>query len=192
MLDVGLDLLGVERTEVIAGKHTLAELLGIATGEDVAELRLSQEKGLQRCAVSNRQICQHTQLCQGREGQVLRLVDNQHGALPGDTIGSKELRERTQHALFVAAGSLQTKARDDDAQEIRRRELRRRYLGGDILAGVELLPDMLDKRRLAGPDLAGDHHEPVALAQPISYMRQRLAMRFAAKEEASVRCQPER
>src|SRR6266496_1257051 len=192
MLDVGLDLLGVERAEVIAGKHSLAQLLGVATGEDVAELRLSQKKGLQRRTVSNRQICQHAQLFQSREGQVLRLVDNQQGALPGDTIGTKELRQRTQHALFVAAGSLQTKARDDDPEKIGWRELRRRYLGGDILAGVQLLPDMLDERRLARPDLAGDHHEPVALAQPISYMRQRLAMRLAAKEEASVRCQAER
>src|SRR6266849_3141343 len=192
MLDRGLDLLGGERAEMIAGEHPLPQLLGIATGEDVAELRLPQKERLQGCAVPDRQVCQHAQLFQGRERQVLCLVAHQQGALPGDMIGAKKLRQRAQHAFFVAAGFFQAKARDDDAEKIGRRKLSRRYLSGYILAGVELRPDMLDERRLSRPDLAGDHDEPVALTQAIGYMRQRLAMRLAAKKEASVRCQPER
>jgi hypothetical protein len=52
---------------------------------------------------------------------------------------------------------------------------------------LELRPQMLDQRGLAGAHLAGDDDEALLLAQPVDEVRDGARMPAAAEEEAVVR-----
>ena len=81
MLDIGLGLGFAQRTQMISRRYPLPQLLEPRAAEYRAELRLPEQKALQRHRPVDDDVGQHAQLFERLEGQVLRLVDDQQHAL---------------------------------------------------------------------------------------------------------------
>ncbi len=92
MLDIGPGFGFVERTEMVGGGHPLAQLLEPRAAEDRAELRLPEQKALQRHCLVDDDVGQHAQFFERFERQVLRLVDDQQRALAGAMLGERQSR----------------------------------------------------------------------------------------------------
>ena len=78
------------------------------------------------------------------------------------------------------------------AQQVVARDLRGDDAGDRIGVAVELRPELLDQRGLAGADLAGDDDEALLLRQPVDQVRDRPAVPAGAEEEPAVGRQLER
>ena len=97
MLDVGLGVLLVERAEVAAGGHPLAQLQHARALQNLSELGLPDQEGLQQGLFTKLEVGQHAQFFDRLRLQVLRFVHDQQAALALRGLGDEEGFERHQH-----------------------------------------------------------------------------------------------
>src|SRR5690606_31993571 len=81
VLDVGPGLGGIHRAQMGVGGDALAELLELLAGKGFPELRLPQQERLEQGARPFLEVGEHAQLFERAHGKVLRLVDDEGGAL---------------------------------------------------------------------------------------------------------------
>ena len=101
-------------------------------------------------------------------------------------------KRRSSVALSAPSSSAQAEIGHHQAQQVVAGHLRGDDARHDVGAAVELRPELLDQRRLAGADLAGDDDEAFLLRQPVDQMRDRAAVAAGAEEEPAVGGQLER
>src|SRR5262249_32756272 len=91
MEEVRSGLGGGKWSKVIAGDHTLAQLLEIRPRNEFAKLRLADEKALERRSAADLEIGKHTEFFESAHGEVLGLVDNEKRASSREMARFKEL-----------------------------------------------------------------------------------------------------
>ena len=79
--NIGLDLAGFHRVQVMGGDNALAQLLQLGVALNIgAKLRLAQQQDLQQRVAAQLEVGEHAQLFQRLDGQVLRFIDHQQAA----------------------------------------------------------------------------------------------------------------
>ena len=94
VLDVAPSLFTVHRPQVATGRHPLAQLQHVGALQDVAELGLTDQEGLQQGLLAMLKIGQHAQLFDGLLTQVLRLIDDEKATFALGELGDEEGFER--------------------------------------------------------------------------------------------------
>ena len=79
MPHIGADLVGIERPQVATGGDPLRELAHLLPVEDLQQLRLAEQHDLQQLVAIRLEVGQQAQLFEDIDGEILRLVDDQHG-----------------------------------------------------------------------------------------------------------------
>ena len=96
--------LPIERLELIADRHALIELAQFGRSQQRLQVQLPDEDDLQQLFLVGLEIRQNADLLEHRQRQVLRLVDDQHGAgLERDQTEQKVV-ERVDELLLAGAG----------------------------------------------------------------------------------------
>ncbi len=165
----------------------MTQLIEFLAGQRLAKLRLSEKETLQRGAAGDLQVGQHTQFLERRDREVLAFVDEQQRSLALLMDTEQEGFEAPQERRLVGALLSDAEGRGDHAQHVVGVELGIGDLRRDEFAAVELLQEVLDDGGLAGPDIAGDDDESLALTETIGQVCHRLGMSRAAEEEARIR-----
>ena len=171
-----------ERSQVVPRGDPLRQLTQRRTLHQVGQLRLRDEDDLQQLVTRSLDVGQQAQLFQHFHAQVLRLVDDDHGAPParvgveqGPREGVDEDLEagrpgRVGHVQLVAHGREQLDRRQAGREDHRHVDVDR-----------QLVEEGATDGRLAGPDLPCQLDEPAAL-QPIDEVGERLPVPLAQEE----------
>jgi hypothetical protein len=161
------------------GRHVprLAQLRSI---EQTHQLRLTDEDDLQQLLLRRLQVRQQADLLEDLRAEVLRLVDDQHGAPPaGMRLQQVTVDRVDQH--FEARGPVGI--RDPQLVAYRRQELDvgqpRIEDQRDVDVGRELIEEAAADRRLAGADLARQLDESSGGANAVQEVREGLAVAIA-------------
>jgi hypothetical protein len=176
---------------MVGGDDALAQLVELGTCQRAAELRLSEQKALQRGAAADLQVRQHAQLLERGNREVLAFVDEEERALTLLVDALQEGLEAPQQRRLVGAFLVDAEGGGDHAQHVVGTELGIGDLGGDVFAAVELAQQVLDDGGLSGADIAGDDDEALALAETIGQMGHRLGVSGTGEEKARIRRQLE-
>ena len=192
MLDVALRFLGVERADVAGGGHALPELLHLGALQDLAELGLADQEGLQQRLVAELEVRQHAQFLDRLRRQVLRLVDDQQAALALAGLADQEGLDRDQQLGLRRVLDVDAERRADHAQRVFGAELRGDQVADDDIAAVQAVDQRAQHRRLAGADLAGDDDEPLVARHAVLEIGAGAAVLLAAEVEAGVGVELER
>ena len=172
---------------MIRGENALTKLFEIGICQRGAELRLTEQDGLHRGATVDRDVGQHAQLFERRHRQVLHLVHHQQAAPPGGTLIARHALEATQQRRLVGAAIVgHAEIGHREAQQVVAGDPRGDDARHHVAVPVELRPELLDQRGLAGADLAGDDDEAFLLRQTIDQVRDRAAVAARAEEEPAV------
>ena len=174
-------------------QHTLAQLFGVLQRKHGTELRLPEQDGLHRGASVHRDVGQHPQFFQRRQGQVLHLIDQQQQAAAGFAVLPHDMFVTHQQRCLVAADiGLPPETGHGQTQQIVAGHAGGDDAGHDVGAAVELGPQLFDQRRFAGPDLPGNDDEAFFLRQAVDQMRDGAAVPAGAEEKSAIRRQQER
>lgn len=160
MVDVRRCFDRVERLQVIADRDALPQLLEFRPRQNVPQVRLPDERDLDQLGFFCLEIRQHADFLERRRVEVLRFIhdekDEPAGAALLDEI-AREIAQQVRLAPSLAGVEAEVEHRRFNQLagiEIRVDEPRHRR------ALVELAEHGLQKRRLAGTNLAGDDDEP--------------------------------
>ena len=186
-------LLTRERPEMIAHRDALAQLAQTMAVEAVAQFRLADQHDLQQLAVVSLKVREQADLFKQVFGQILRLVNDEHGVpalfdlfqqkLIDERQGVQPIQSRwpTGRPNSVAMAFINSSALSTGIQNQR---------GG--IPAVELFQHRAAQRRLARAHLAGKLHETLALADAVKQMVQRFAVLAALEKKTRVRREVER
>ena len=104
VIDVILNLFGIEGIEVMRRDDALAQLLEIGMiCQRAAEFRLAQKQALQKRMRAKLEVRKHPQLFQCGEIEVLAFIDNQQTAPAFARLVLKETLNRAESASLVLA-----------------------------------------------------------------------------------------
>ena len=190
VLDVGLGLGGIQRGQVITRGDALGKLAQFRAIEHVAQLGLAKQDDLQQLLRRRFQVGQQADLLQRIQGQVLRLVDDQHHAqalrVGIQQIGVECIRQPLEAAML--AGDVELELLADGLDHLHGREL-----GIEQQGNLGVFRQLFEKQAaeggLAGADFAGELHEATAaaLADAIQQVRERIAVALGKEYIARVR-----
>src|SRR5262245_35562590 len=99
MADVRPGLRARERLEVIARCNALGQLTELGLIQDRRQLRLTDENYLEELLPGRLEVREETHLLEHLGGEVLRLVDDDHGATARG-VRLQEMRVETVHQRF--------------------------------------------------------------------------------------------
>src|SRR6266850_652293 len=184
--DVEARLLGGQRADVAAQSDALLELAQLGHVELVAQLGLADEEDLHQLLAGRLEVREQAHRLQRLHREVLRLVDDQDRAQPLPVLVDEELVELEQPLGVGGAHRLHAPVVQDVLQQ---------PLGGEggvvhvghVRVAVEPLQQRAQERGLAGPDLAAQHDEALALAHSIEELRQGFAVPARLEQELGVR-----
>ncbi|EWS63906.1 hypothetical protein Y695_02857 [Hydrogenophaga sp. T4] len=180
----------VERVEVKARDHALCELLQFGPGQQVAQLRLTDQDDLQQLAGVGLQVGQQAQLFEHVGRQVLRFVDDEHGVLSCGVGGQQKSVERVD--VVFGGGLTRTLVVHHHPELVtdRAQQLDDRELGVEDVSDPAVLGGLLQKAAadggLAGADLAGEQHKTATALNAVQQMGERLPVAFAHEEVTRV------
>ncbi len=193
MEDIGLDLLGLHRIEVVRRDHALAQLFERRRmKQGLAEFRLAEQENLEQRMAAELEIRQHAQLFERRDREVLPLVDDQQSAAAGARLFAQILLHRAQQFGLALPFPFDAELFGDEAEQVVALDLRRHQLDRGQAIGVDRVHQMPDQRCLARADVAGDDDETFALREAIAEVGHRFAVGAAFEIEMRVWRQLER
>ena len=140
--DVRGGRLRVERLQLVADGDALIELPQLRRSQQRLQVQLADEDDLQQLLLVGLEIRQNADLLEHVQRQVLRLVDDEHGARLQRNQAEQEIVERVDQLLLADAGQpagLDVVARDD--AEVLQDSLQQ------ILFGQERIQDQRGERR---------------------------------------------
>ena len=161
-------------------------------GELVAELGLAEQEDLDQRLAGDLEVGEHPQLFERRDRQVLRLVDDQQGALAGAIFLLEPVLDRVEQPSLLDRAGGDAEPLRGEAEHVVALDLGRDQADRVQPRAVDIGEQMLDQGRLAGADLAGDGDEALALRQAVAEIGHRLAVGAALEPEARVGRQLER
>ena len=155
-------------------------------GELVAEFGLAEQQRLQQGAAADLEVGEHAQLFERRDRQVLRLVDDQQGALAGARLLLEPLLDRVEQPRFLDRAGVEPEPLRDQAQHVVALDLGRDQADRVQAGAVDIGQDMRDQGGFARADLAGHDDEALALGEAVAEIGHRLPVRPAVIPEARV------
>src|SRR5204862_8136256 len=105
MRDVRSDRFFVERLQLVPNGDALVELPQLRRSQQRLQVQLPDEDDLQQFFLVGLEIRQDADLLEHRQRQVLRLVDDQHGARLERNQREQEIVERLDQLLLGDAGN---------------------------------------------------------------------------------------
>ena len=166
----------------------LRDLAHVLTGEQLAQLRLSDEDHLQQLAGRGLEVGEQPHLFEDIALEQVRLVDQHRDAPPCRVRGEQMRRERVDQRLDAAARGVRHRDPQlfaDGEQELGHGDARvedQRDLHAVRLAREQ----RTHQRGLAGTHLARELDEAARLADAVDEMRERLGVAGAREEIARV------
>ena len=167
MLDITLSFLDIERTNMAGRGDPLAQLLHVRMLQDLAKLRLPDQKGLQQRLFAELKIRQHAQFFDRARREVLRFVHDQQAAFAFADLRHQEGLQRHQQIGLRHILDPHTKGGADHAQGVFRIELRADQVGRSHRVSVHTLEQPTHDGGFARTYFAGDDDEPLIAQQAV-------------------------
>src|SRR6516164_8792357 len=131
MLDIRSTLAFAQGTQMISSGDPLPQLFEPRATKCCAELRLTEQKALQRHRPVKEDVRQHAQLFERLKGQVLRLVNDQEHTLAVAMLSQCEIADALQQRSFSEPLFGDTETGGDHEEKVVSSELGRNDLRGD-------------------------------------------------------------
>jgi len=186
MLDVGLSLGAVHRSQVIGRGYPLAQLLELGALHQQAQLGLAHQKALQEPLVAELEVGQHAQFFDRAAREILGFVDDQQGALALRHERHEERFELGEQLRLVDRLRRQSERHGDGMQQLLRVELGRDQLGGNESVGIDLFEQAAHKRGLTGTDFSGDDDEAFTLVHAVLQVGEGALVAATAVEKGGI------
>ena len=175
--------------QVIPCRDALAELAHVLAAQDVAQFRLADEDDLQQFGARRFQVGQQADLFQQAGGQVLRFVDDEHGAPALGMAFQEPLVERV-HMVLDAARRTDAPV-DGQLIAYGRQQFGFAEAGVQAHGEVDVVRQLFDQTAghggLSGADLTGQQDEAAGAIDAVLQMRERFLMALTQKEVAGIR-----
>ena len=155
-------------------------------GELVAEFGLAEQDGLQQRPAADLEVGEHAQLLERGDRQVLRLVDDQQGALAGAQLLVEPLLDRIEQPRLLDRAGVEAEPLRDQPEHVVALDLGRDQADRVQPGAIDIGQQMRDQGRFARPDLAGDDDEALALGEAVAEIGHRLPVGPAVEPEARV------
>ncbi len=174
------------------GNDALVNLLQGGGEDQLAQFRLAEQENLQQWPRADLDVGQQSQLFHGGNGQILRLIDDQQGAMAIPVPGPELMGQALQQLAFLDDARGHAKLVGDHLEQIVRLQLGTDQIGHvDILLG-QPLQQGADEGGLAGARAPGDHHEAFRPHEGVGHVGLRLGVTLVGVGKSVIRAQPER
>ncbi|MEZ6194475.1 MAG: hypothetical protein R3F20_01930 [Planctomycetota bacterium] len=180
-------LLHAERRQVIAHRDALPQLPETGVLDLLLQLGLPEQEDLDELLGLGLEVRDQPDLLHRREGQVLRLVDDEDDVAVLGELLDEELVDRVEDRDPVSLLDVEPELAGDGVEELDPGQTGVRHQRGDGALGLEVAQERAAERRLAGPDLSRDHREPLAGLHGVEELGEGLVVALAREEEARVR-----
>src|SRR5581483_1932418 len=185
---------------LVPNRDALIELAQLGRAQQRLEIQLADEDDLQQLLFVRFEVREDANLLEHRHRQVLRLVDDEHGARLQRHEAQQEVVERVDQLLFARrrqASVARVLARDD--AEVLQDALEELLFGEKRIQHerrerrpIDLFEQRAAQRRLPRADVAGDGDEPFAAPNRVLQQIERVRVRLAPVQILRVRRQTER
>ena len=172
--------------QVVAHRDALLELHEARMFELLAQLRLAEQENLDELLGLGLEIRDQAHLLQGRERQVLRLVDDEDDVLVLSEHVDQELVDRVEDRDAMHLRHIQPELPRDAVEQLDTGEPRIGDQRRDRVF-VELAQQTPTERGLAGPDLAGEDREALPRRDRVEQLGQSLVVPLTREVEPRVR-----
>ncbi len=175
----------VERLEVIADGHALAQLLELGPREQVAQVRLADEDDLNELRLLGLEVREHPHFFERRHAQVLRLVDDEQRQPPGVALRRRETARGRAADTACSRPGRGSRPKSSMIASISSRASSIVFISRaiDVLRS-SAAQHRLQQRRLAAADFAGDDDEAGVALDAVAQMAERLLVDAARVEIA--------
>src|SRR6266571_4353622 len=172
---------------MVGRRYTLPQLFEPRAPKDRAELRLPEQKALQRHCLVDDDVGQHAKLFKSFEGQVLRLIHNQQHTPAVALLRQHEVGYTLKQGALGQPFFTNTEPACHEVQKVISSQLGGYYLRSDKITLVDCRQQVVYKNGFTRTDFAGNDEEALGVMQPVYQIGHRLPMHRAFEEKPGIR-----
>src|SRR5712691_3262831 len=172
---------------MVGRRYTLPQLLEPRAPKDRTELRLPEQKALQRHCFVNHDVREHAKLFESLERQVLRLIHNQQHASAIALLRQHEIGYTLKQGALGQPFFTNTDPARHEVQKVVSSQLGGYYLRSDKITLVDCRQQVVYKDGFTCADLAGNNDKALGVMQPVYQIGHRLPMHRAFEEKPGIR-----
>ena len=162
----------------------LAQLAQLGAAEPLLELGLADQEHLEQLVAAPLEVREQPDLLEQLAVEILRLVEQQYGAL-ALAVDREQVALELDQRLGLGGPGRQAEP-EPQADLLEQLGAGERGVGDqrDVHPPLPLLEHVVERGGLAGADLAGDQHEGLAVLDPEAQVGERLLVLGAGEHEA--------